>query len=400
MTSSTRSSVVAIMGTRPEIIKMAPVVLALREQGIPTHVLHTGQHEEMAWPLYEFFGIKPEEVIRLKREVPTLPALASELMSAIGTQLSRLQPAAALVHGDTSSAAMGALAAAFLQIPVGHVEAGLRSGRMDEPFPEEINRSLIGRVSHWHFAPTAQASSNLQKENVPGSISIVGNTVVDAVLLAAQHVRTQRLAGQPIANPDYQWFLDSGLRKLVLVTAHRRENWGAPMEQIASSVAALLQQCPDAAVIWPLHLNPLVQQSVRAIHAASAPDIQQRWRLTAPLDYPPMVEIMDTANLLLTDSGGIQEEGLSLHKPLLVMRDVTERPEVITCGGGLLVGTDPERIVPAAASVLANGRLPGLTPTNGQANPFGDGTSGAQIATVLHSHLHGTHAATPNSAPL
>lgn len=172
------------------------------------------------------------------------------------------------------------------------------------------------------------------------------------------------------------------------------------MEQIASSVAALLQQCPDAAVIWPLHLNPLVQQSVRAIHAASAPDIQQRWRLTAPLDYPPMVEIMDTANLLLTDSGGIQEEGLSLHKPLLVMRDVTERPEVITCGGGLLVGTDPERIVPAAASVLANGRLPGLTPTNGQANPFGDGTSGAQIATVLHSHLHGTHAATPNSAPL
>ena len=374
------------MGTRPEIIKMAPVVLALREQGIPTHVLHTGQHEEMAWPLYEFFGIKPEEVIRLKREVPTLPALASELMSAIGTQLSRLQPAAALVHGDTSSAAMGALAAAFLQIPVGHVEAGLRSGRMDEPFPEEINRSLIGRVSHWHFAPTAQASSNLQKENVPGSISIVGNTVVDAVLLAAQHVRTQRLAGQPIANPDYQWFVDSGARRLVLVTAHRRENWGAPMQAISEAVRDLLAQSPDTAVIWPVHLNPLVQDVVRAVHADSPASVQQRWRLTTPLDYPQMVELMDAAQLLLTDSGGIQEEGLSLGKPLLVMRDVTERPEVIDCGGGLLVGTDKPHIIQTALNVLAHGKLPNA-PTSALANPFGDGTSGVQIAKIIAQHL-------------
>ena len=389
MKTSHTPSVVAIMGTRPEIIKMAPVVLALRQQGIPTHVLHTGQHEEMAWPLYEFFGIAPEEVIRLKREVHTLPALSSELMASIGATLSQHRAAVALVHGDTSSAAMGALAAAYLQIPVGHVEAGLRSGRIDEPFPEEINRSLIGRVSQWHFAPTEQARQNLLKENVPGTISVVGNTVVDAVLFAARHVRAQRLAGSPIANPDYLWYADSGLRKLVLVTAHRRENWGAPMEHLAQAVTELLRLNPEAAVIWPVHLNPLVQQVVRTAHAASPAHIQQRWRLTAPLDYAPMVELMDAAQLLLTDSGGIQEEGLSLHKPLLVMRDVTERPEVIECGGGLLVGTGLQRIVSAATNVLATGQLPG-TASQTHENPFGDGTSGAQIASAIGAYLQHT----------
>nr|WP_312988073.1 UDP-N-acetylglucosamine 2-epimerase (non-hydrolyzing) [Comamonas koreensis] len=392
MSSSNPSSpfcVAAIMGTRPEIIKMAPVVLALRQRGITTHVLHTGQHEEMAWPLYEFFGIAPQEVIRLKREVATLPALSSELMSAIGSTLASLKPAVALVHGDTSSAAMGALAAAYLQIPVGHVEAGLRSGRISEPFPEEINRSLIGRVSQWHFAPTGQARDNLEKENVPGEIAVVGNTVVDAVLLAARHVRQQRAAGQPVANPDYQWFVDSGLRQLVLVTAHRRENWGEPMVEIARSVARLLEQHPDAAVIWPVHLNPLVQDVVRSVHAASAAEVQSRWRLTAPLDYAPMVEIMDAAQLLLTDSGGIQEEGLSLHKPLLVMRDVTERPEVITCGAGLLVGTEAARILSAASHVLATGQLPGQPPVTVD-NPFGDGSSGVQIAAAIARHLQPT----------
>ncbi|MDR2328905.1 MAG: UDP-N-acetylglucosamine 2-epimerase (non-hydrolyzing) [Comamonas sp.] len=388
MNSSNPSSfsVAAIMGTRPEIIKMAPVVLALRARGITTHVLHTGQHEEMAWPLYEFFGIAPQQVIRLKREVATLPALSSELMSAIGSTLASLKPAVALVHGDTSSAAMGALAASYLQIPVGHVEAGLRSGRISEPFPEEINRSLIGRVSQWHFAPTGQARENLEKENVPGDISVVGNTVVDAVLLAARHVRKQRAAGQPVANPDYQWFVDSGLRQLVLVTAHRRENWGEPMVEIAQSVARLLEQHPDAAVIWPVHLNPLVQQVVRGVHAATTADVQRRWRLTAPLDYAPMVEIMDAAQLLLTDSGGIQEEGLSLHKPLLVMREVTERPEVIACGAGLLVGTEAERILSAASHVLATGQLPGQPPATVD-NPFGDGSSGVQIAAAIARHL-------------
>ncbi|GAB2479278.1 UDP-N-acetylglucosamine 2-epimerase (non-hydrolyzing) [Comamonas humi] len=386
MTSFSSPLVVAIMGTRPEIIKMAPVVLALRAQGLNTLVLHTGQHEEMAWPLYAFFGIPPQEVIQLQRAVNTLSALAGELVSEIGAVLSRLQPSTVLVHGDTSSAAMGALAAAFLRIPVGHVEAGLRSGRIDEPFPEEINRSLIGRVAQWHFAPTDQARNNLRWENVPGNISVVGNTVVDAVQHASRHVRQQRQQGTPIANPDYQWFLGSGAARLVLVTAHRRENWGQPMEQIAAAVRELLAQCPDAAVVWPVHLNPLVQQAVRGAHAASPPDIQRRWRLTAPLDYPPMVELMDACQLLLTDSGGIQEEALSLGKLLLVMRDVTERPEVIHCGGGMLVGADPQRIVAAAKAALDTGRLPQAKPPAAE-NPFGDGTSGTQIAMAIARHV-------------
>ncbi len=386
MSSTPTPSVVAIMGTRPEIIKMAPVVLGLRQQGVPTTVLHTGQHEEMAWPLYRFFGIEPEATIRLQRSVNTLPALASELMASIAQTLGNQQALVALVHGDTSSAAMGALAASFLQIPVGHVEAGLRSGRIDEPFPEEINRSLIGRVSRWHFAPTEQARHNLRQENVPGDISVVGNTVVDAVQYAANFARSQRQQGTPIANPGYQWFVDSGARRLVLVTAHRRENWGAPMQAISEAVRDLLAQSPDTAVIWPVHLNPLVQDVVRAVHAASPASVQQRWRLTTPLDYPQMVELMDAAQLLLTDSGGIQEEGLSLGKPLLVMRDVTERPEVIDCGGGLLVGTDKPHIIQTALDVLAHGKLPNA-PTSALANPFGDGTSGVQIAKIIAQHL-------------
>ena len=386
MNPSATASVVAIMGTRPEIIKMAPVVLALRAAGIATTVVHTGQHEAMAWPLYRFFGIEPEESIQLNRTDTSLPGLSSELMSLIGTTLKRLTPSVALVHGDTSSAAMGALAASFLQIPVGHVEAGLRSGRIDEPFPEEINRSLIGRVSQWHFAPTTQAESNLRRENVPGNISVVGNTVVDAVQYAAHFVRQQRQQGTPIANPDYQWFAESGCSKLILVTAHRRENWGEPLLNIAHAVQQLLTESPDAAVIWPVHLNPLVQDAVRKVHAASPAAIQQRWRLTEPLDYPPMVELMDAAALLLTDSGGIQEEGLSLAKPLLVMRDVTERPEVISCGGGMLVGTEQQRILSAAKAVLASGKLPQNINTSLR-NPFGDGTSGKQIANIVARHL-------------
>ena len=387
MNTTHTPSVIAIMGTRPEIIKMAPVVLALRAEGIATTVLHTGQHEAMSWPLYLFFGIESKETIALQRTVNTLPALASELMADIGAILSRLQPSVALVHGDTSSAAMGALAASFLQIPVAHVEAGLRSGRLDEPFPEEINRSLIGRVSQWHFAPTPQAEHNLRQENVPGDVTVVGNTVVDAVQYAAHYVRQQRSANTPIENPDYQWYLESGCRQLVLVTAHRRENWGEPLQNIAHAVRDLLAQCPDVAVVWPVHLNPLVQNAVRAVHAASPAAIQRRWRLTEPLDYPPMVELMDAASLLLTDSGGIQEEGLSLGKPLLVMRDVTERPEVISCGGGMLVGTEQQRILSAAKAVLASGTLPQAEATS-RRNPFGDGTSGNQIARIVARHLH------------
>ena len=373
----TNPLVSVIMGTRPEIIKMAPVVHALKAIGMRVEVIHTGQHEEMAWPIYEFFGIQPDHLLQVTRNGLGLPGLTSQLQLHISELLHTTEPSVVLVHGDTSSAAMGALAAAFSEIPVGHVEAGLRSGRIDEPFPEEINRNLIGRVAHWHFAPTKLAQDNLLRDNVPGEISVVGNTVVDAVSYAAARIRQKGVSSAAI-----DWWRDSKLQQLVLVTAHRRENWGLPMQRILAAVQELLANHPQAGVIWPVHLNPIVKDAVHAAHAAAPAAIQSRWHLSPPVDYPEMVGLMDLSALLLTDSGGIQEEGLSLGKPLLVMREVTERPEVIACGMGVLVGTDVQRIVDACHRILNNGMVSELV-----ANPFGDGTSGQQIAALIQQSL-------------
>ena len=366
-----------VMGTRPEIIKMAPVVHALKRAGLRTEVIHTGQHEEMAWPIYEFFDIKPDHVLHIERSPLGLAGLTCQLQQQVTELLHATQPKAVLVHGDTSSAAMAALAAAFSNMAVGHVEAGLRSGRIDEPFPEEINRNLIGRVARWHFAPTELARQNLIRDNVPGEISVVGNTVVDAVQDAAQRVRQHGLS-----SPALDWWRASALTDLVLVTAHRRENWGEPMHRILQAVLAMLQQHPQAGVIWPVHLNPIVHDAVQAFHASVPDDVRSRWHLCQPLDYPDMVGLMATASLLLTDSGGIQEEGLSLGKPLLVMRDVTERPEVISSGLGTLVGTDTDTIIKACTQVLRDRLVPTL-----HHNPFGDGTSGQQIAALVGKSL-------------
>lgn len=373
--------IAAIMGTRPEIIKMAPVVLALRQQGIPTEIIHTGQHDSMAWPLYEFFGLKPALSLPLERQVPGLTGLSSELLTTIGNALTQLKPRAVLVHGDTTSAFMGALAAFYEGIPIGHVEAGLRSGNMREPFPEEANRSLIGRLAQWHFSPTPAAVENLAREGIQQGVHQVGNTVVDAVQLAVQHVHERRDAGQPIANPDYQWFRDSGCQQLVLVTAHRRENWGEPLAQIARGVLQILTDCPEAAVVWPLHPNPAVQAVVKDVYAQASADVQARWRLTQPADYPQLVELLDAATVVLTDSGGIQEEALSLGKPLLVLRDVTERPEVLSCGAGRLVGTNTQVIIDSVCGLLRDPAQ--RAAMRASTNPFGDGRSAQHIARLL-----------------
>lgn len=372
--------VAVIMGTRPEIIKMAPVVHALRDAGLTVEVIHSGQHDVMAWPIYDFFGIELDHVLDLRRNQVGLGGLAGELLGLLNAQLHAMAPDAVLVHGDTSSAAMGAMAAVMGQWPIAHVEAGLRSGSMTEPFPEEINRSLIGRVARWHFAPTELAKNNLLREAVDGDIHVVGNTVVDAVLLAAERVRESLAPHASLA-----WWRASGLKQLVVVTAHRRENWGQPMSDIAQSVSDLLARHPDAGVVWPLHINPAIQALVREAHTQSSEAIRSRWHLCDPLDYPHMVALMDEATLLLTDSGGIQEEGLSLGKPILVMRDVTERPEVISCGMGQLVGTQPERIASAVARLL-EGQQP-LPSLSLEANPFGNGTTAKQIAQVLQADL-------------
>jgi UDP-N-acetylglucosamine 2-epimerase (non-hydrolysing) len=377
-------TVLVCMGTRPEIIKMAPVVQALQQHALQPVVLHTGQHEDMAWPLYDFFGFQPDHVIQLKRAKPGLANLSAELLQEIAHVLEQVQPRAILVHGDTTSAAMGALAAFYQQVPVGHVEAGLRSGNKQEPFPEEMNRQLIGRIAQWHFAPTQGAVKSLAREGTTEHVLQVGNTVVDASLWARVKLQTLHNADS-IENTAQQWFMNSGCKRLVVVTAHRRENWGAPMQNIIDAVLKLLVDDQELAIVWPVHLNPIVKDAVTQAHAIAELSVRTRWHLTDPLHYQELIDLMGNADALLTDSGGIQEEAVALKKPVFILRNVTERPEVLECGLGHLVGTDAATIVSAVQQYLASANkqqhLQGFT------NPFGDGTSALQIARFLVQQL-------------
>jgi UDP-N-acetylglucosamine 2-epimerase (non-hydrolysing) len=373
------------MGTRPEIIKMAPVVRALQHSALQPVVLHTGQHEDMAWPLYDFFGFKPDHVIQLKRVKPGLASLSAELLQGITDVLEQVQPRAILVHGDTTSAAMGALAAFYQQVPVGHVEAGLRSGNKQEPFPEEINRQLIGRIAQWHFAPTHGAVASLAREGTTEHVLQVGNTIVDASQWATAKLRTLHSTGS-MKNLAHQWFVDSGRKRLVVVTAHRRENWGAPMQSIIDAVLKLLIDDQDLAIVWPVHLNPVVKDAVTQAHETAELSVRARWYLTEPLHYQELIDLIGNADALLTDSGGIQEEAVALKKSVFILRNVTERPEVLDCGLGHLVGTDTVRIVSAVQKHLAS--PPKQQHLQAFTNPFGDGTSALQIANFLVQQLN------------
>lgn len=380
-----QSPVILAMGTRPEIIKMAPVALALQRIGIPCEIVHTGQHgDQTSLPLYEFFGLQPRYRVQLERRKSGLGALSAELMEKLSEQFESLMPRAVLVHGDTSSALMAAMAAFYLNIPVGHVEAGLRSGNMREPFPEEMNRTVIGRLARWHFAPTVQAVDNLRHEGICQGVEQVGNTVVDAVQWAAAHLHQLKEQGHALDVPALNWLAESGCDSLVLVTAHRRENWEC-MASIAQSVQDILSERKELAVVWPLHPNPAVQQSVRSVYGAAPAHIRSRWLLTEPLDYAPMVALMVQADVLLTDSGGIQEEGASLHKPVLVLRNVTERPELIRCGAGKLVGTERATVVRETLCLLQNAAE--RHAMQEADNPFGDGKAAIRIAERLQSDL-------------
>ncbi len=372
-------TILVCMGTRPEIIKMAPVVKALAARGLQPVVMHTGQHDDMAWPLYEFFEFMPLHFIKLVRGKPGLAQLSAEIMGGIDAVVERTCPRAMLVHGDTTSAAMGALAAFYHRVPVGHVEAGLRSGSKDEPFPEEMNRQLIGRIATWHFAPTLGAVNSLAREGTTEQVVQVGNTVVDAAQWAAARLQSPdcRFNKQDMAR---HWFVRSGCQRLMVVTAHRRENWGAPMQGVLQAVVQLLVADKNLAVVWPVHLNPLVKDAVTQAHAMAEASVRARWHLTQPLNYPELIDLMRSANLLLTDSGGIQEEAVALMKPVLILRNVTERPEVLDCGLGQLVGTDTAAIVSAVQQCLSKAQVQPILPFS---NPFGDGTAGVQIATYM-----------------
>ena len=375
------------VGTRPEIIKMAPVHGALRARGVPVSWVHTGQHREMAETLYAFFGIRPEHEVRLERRSGSLAHLNALLLEGLSEVYECVRPRAVLVHGDTTSTLASAQAAFYYDAPIGHVEAGLRTGNAREPFPEEKNRELTARLARWHFAPTRQAAANLHREGVSDdAVHVVGNTAVDAALAGSARLRTLLDDGEPVLPPplDALRRCADGLR-LITVTAHRRENWGDGIRDIARAVARLLAERTDLAVVWPVHGNPAVADAVQAELGVLARCADGRLTLCEPLDYPALLWCLQRSSLLLTDSGGIQEEGAALSRPVLVLRNNTERPELIEAGAGLLVGTDTDRIVAEAGRLLDDAAA--LARMRDAVNPFGDGHTSERIADVLARHF-------------
>ena len=381
------------VGTRPEIIKMAPLYAELSRRGVPVQWAHTRQHREMADTLYGFFGIQPQHEIDLERRHGGLAHLNALLLEGLGALYEKVQPCAVLVHGDTSSTLASAQAAFYLDIPVGHVEAGLRTFKAREPFPEEKNRELTARLARWHFAPTAGAVANLHREGITATaVHQVGNTAVDAALASCARLESLMAQGEAVLPAPIAALRSLMLRKqsrgtmrLITVTAHRRENWDTGIRDTARAVATLLMSHADLAVVWPVHGNPAVSDIVHAELGALATSLEGRLTLCPPLDYPAMLWCLLHSALALTDSGGIQEEGAALSTPVLVLRNTTERPELIDAGAGLLVGTDEAHIVAVVSQLLAN--APALSRMRDAINPFGDGSTSARIADVLQRDL-------------
>jgi len=365
--------ILVTFGTRPEAIKMAPVVRALRARGdvFSTRICVTAQHRRMLDQVLGLFDLAPDVDLDLMRPGQTPADVTARVLETMTATLAAEAPDVVLVHGDTTTAMATALAAFYLQVPVGHVEAGLRSGRMDAPFPEEMNRVLIDRVAHWLFAPTPGAAANLAREGSPaGSVLVTGNTAIDALLDV--HGRLDAL-DVPLRRSF------CGDRPLVLVTAHRRESFGAPLASVFEALDAIARRFPDVDLVYPVHPNPAVEGPARRRLR------QDNVHLIEPVDYATLVWLLDRARLVLTDSGGIQEEGATLGRPVLVLRDVTERPELLAAGAGRLVGTDRDRIVHEVSHLLEDdaARAAMAVPRT----VFGDGRAGGRIAACLAGEL-------------
>ncbi|MDR1967094.1 MAG: UDP-N-acetylglucosamine 2-epimerase (non-hydrolyzing) [Burkholderiaceae bacterium] len=364
-----KKKVAVLFGTRPEAIKMAPVIRALRASAcLEPLIIATAQHREMLDQVLQVFDIRPDHDLNLMRPDQTLASLTSRLIASIDDVVRPARPAAMLVQGDTTSVLAASLVAFYNDIPVGHVEAGLRTHDMRKPFPEEMNRVLTGRLTRWHFAPTAAAAQNLRAERYPNdAIFTTGNTVIDALFEARRH--PQKMACR---------VTDGG--RMMLVTTHRRENFGEPMRRICAAVRQLLERDPALEVLFPVHPNPNVTFVVHELLGG-----HPRVRMCAPLDYLSFIAAMEAAYLVLSDSGGVQEEAPALGKPVLVLRDDTERPEAVAAGVARLVGTQTDRIVDAAWQLLSDSSAY-LEMARG-ASPYGDGHAAGRIVGVLEREL-------------
>lgn len=366
--------VMCVFGTRPEAIKMAPVVKAIEEnENLQSIVTVTAQHREMLDQVLQLFQIKPDFDLNLMKKNQTLTDITAGVLHGLEEILRQEQPDLVLVHGDTTTTFAATLAAFYQQIPVGHVEAGLRSGNMYSPYPEEANRKLTGVMTTLHFSPTPEARQNLLRENAnDANIFVTGNTVIDALLSTVK--------------PQYQ-FADAALQELmdspaqkVLITAHRRENQGEPMAHIFQAVRRLHETLPEVQFIFPIHKNP----KVRELAARILGDLE-RVHIIEPLDYEPFANAMARVDLILTDSGGLQEEAPALGKPVLVLRDTTERPEAVTAGTVELVGTDEDLIYNTALTLLTDANA--YHKMANAVNPYGDGKASGRISNAIEYYF-------------
>jgi UDP-N-acetylglucosamine 2-epimerase (non-hydrolysing) len=379
--------VLTIFGTRPEAIKMAPLALRLADDTrFESRVCVTAQHREMLDQVLNLFRLRPDYDLDIMKPAQTLSEITSRILTGVESVIKDFRPDIVLVHGDTSTTLAASLAAFYQQVPVGHVEAGLRTGNLYSPWPEEGNRKLTTALTALHFAPTESSRQNLLNEGVPDhSITVTGNTVVDALLAVAQRIDNDESLRLEQAKRFH--FLDDN-KRLILVTGHRRESFGGGFERICESLARISIAHPDCEILYPVHLNPQVQEPVRRLLGDKS-----NIHLIEPQDYLPFVYLMKRSTLILTDSGGIQEEAPSLGKPVLVMRDTTERPEAVDAGTVRLVGTEIDAITNAVSQLLTNDSA--YETMSLAHNPYGDGKACHRIIEALLTSPQNTSARKP-----
>lgn len=378
-----------VFGTRPEAIKMAPLVKEFQKypQDFKTLVCVTGQHREMLDQVLHLFEIQPTYDLNIMRQGQDLYDVTSRVLTGMRDVLKKAQPDLVLVHGDTTTSTATALAAFYQQIPVGHIEAGLRTHNIYSPWPEEMNRQITGRIATYHFAPTPLSQENLLKENISAdNIQITGNTVIDALYTVVSKMKANTKLSETLSEHLRKAGYDTSRltkeRTLVLITGHRRENFGEGFVHICQAIKTLTKKYPNTDFVYPMHLNPNVRQPISEVFSKTH---GENIFFIEPLEYLDFVFLMEKSTLVLTDSGGIQEEAPGLGKPVLVMRDTTERPEALAAGTVRLVGTNYDKIVAEVSHLLDDADY--YTTMSRAANPYGDGKASERIRRILHQAL-------------
>ncbi len=360
-----------VFGTRPEAVKLAPVAQVLKSSStLEPIIVLTAQHREMLDQMLNWFSIKPDHDLNLMRPGQSLAQLTAAVLQEMDILLSKIKPDLVLVQGDTATVMATSLAAFYQKIPVGHIEAGLRTNSRYNPFPKEMARRQTARIATLHFAPTKIAVDNLMNEGIEENVFLTGNTVIDALLDTAERIKNISINKKLYAGIDFEKY------RVILVTAHRRENWGAGIGDIAKALRRIADEFPDVQILYPIHKNPIVRESVEPIFAG-----HERMFLVEPLDYVPFVYAMQNAYLILTDSGGVQEEAPTLKKPVLVMRTNTERPEAVASGAARLIGIDQDNIVKVTRLLLKDKEE--YKKMISKENPYGDGLSSKRIVTEI-----------------